>query len=170
MASPVIIKGNQQGLRFIIAPGAGVSDVVSTVKKGLKNTKKQRTGCPAIRISFEGEILSGSDIEYLRNELRKLGMETYIETYTDKKVTDNPKEHCKYQPLDEGLFLIGNIRRGQIVEAAESVIILGDVEAGARVLSRSNVIILGRQDGYVEAGVDGDASSFVYSLIPGRNI
>jgi septum site-determining protein MinC len=168
MTSPVIIKGNQQGLRLIISPGAEIYDVVSTIKKGLKSTDKKPgvKKCPAIRISLEGERLKFTDIEYLQDALRELGIDTYI----DKKVTDNPKEHCKFLPPDEGLFLIGNIRRGQIVEAAESVIIVGDVEAGAKVVSKSNVIIIGRQDGYVEAGVDGDSSSFVYSLIPGRNI
>jgi septum formation inhibitor MinC len=141
---------------------------VSTIKKGLKSTDKKLNAkkCSAIKISLEGEQLKITDIEYLQDALRKLGMDTYI----DKNVTDNPKEHCNFLPLDEGLFLIGNIRRGQIVEATESVIIVGDVEPGAKVMSKSNVIIIGRQEGYVEAGVDGDPSSIVYSLIPGRNI
>jgi septum site-determining protein MinC len=168
MTSPVIIKGNQLGLRLIIAPGTEVCEVVSTIKRGLKNSDKKQTAgrYPAIRLSLEGEQLKNEDIRYLQTRLRELGMDTYI----DKKVTDNPKEHRDFLPLDEGLFLIGNIRRGQIVEAVESVIIVGDVEAGAKVVSRSNVIIIGRQDGYVKAGVDGDSSSFVYSLFSGRNI
>lgn len=167
MTSPVIIKGNQQGLRLIISPGARIQDVVSTIENGLKNINKQTIGKHhAIRLMLEGEKISSHDVGYLQSSLRDMGIETYI----DKDVTEKTKEQDKFLPMDEGLFLIGNIKRGQIVEAATSVIIVGDVEAGARIISSANVVIIGKQDGQVQAGMDGDPSSFVYSMISGRNM
>ena len=167
MSSPVVIKGNQQGLRLIISPGADIKEVVGTIENGLKNINKRTLGKhSAIRIMLEGEDVSKQDTCYLQEALNKLGINTYI----DNGVTEKTEENKIYSPMDEGLFIIGNIKRGQIIEAETSVIILGDVETGAKIISSANVVIIGKQDGQVQAGRDGNPSSFVYSMISGRNM
>lgn len=167
MQSPVIIKGNQHGLRLIISDEARIQEVVSTIEKGLKNIKKE-TLKPhqSIKLMLEGQRLKPGEIEYLQNALLKLGINTYI----DKPQSQHTNDKIKLSPPDEGLFIIGNIRRGQIVEAATSIVIIGDVETGAKIISNSNVVIIGKQDGMVQVGADGQTGSFVYSMISGRNM
>ena len=167
MQSPVIIKGNQQGLRLIISKGAQIQEVVSTIEKGLKNIKKEKLEPhSSIRLMIEGAKLKPEETEYLQTALFNLGIDTYIEE-PQTHYTNDKKDII---PMDEGLFVIGNIRRGQIVEANTSIVILGDVEAGAKIISNANVVIIGKQEGMVQVGANSNEASFVYSMISGRNM
>ena len=48
----------------------------------------------------------------------------------------------------------GNLRSGQVLRKAESVVVLGDVNPGAQVISAGDIIVWGRLRGVAHAGVD----------------
>ncbi|MDE0633922.1 MAG: hypothetical protein OXH73_20610 [Caldilineaceae bacterium] len=58
----------------------------------------------------------------------------------------------------------GNLRSGQAVRHAGTVVILGDVNPGAQVISGGDVLVWGRLRGTVHAGAIGDARAIVAAL------
>ncbi|MBV7336551.1 septum site-determining protein MinC [Chloroflexi bacterium TSY] len=58
----------------------------------------------------------------------------------------------------------GNIRSGQILHRAETLLILGDVNPGSEVSSQGDILIWGRLRGIVHAGVSGDVHAVVAAL------
>ena len=58
----------------------------------------------------------------------------------------------------------GNLRSGQSIRHAGTVVILGDVNPGAQVISGGDVLIWGRLRGTVHAGAMGDARAIVAAL------
>lgn len=170
MTSPVTIKGNQQGLRLIIEKDAYIEDVVSTIKNGLKNNVIYDTIDKKhdIKLIFEGQDISFKDKLLIQNLFLQYGIKCYIEN--KHEVTDKISSYNNFLPKDEGLFLFGNIRRGEVIEAKTSIVIIGDVEKGARVYSNANIVIIGKQEGLVQSGIEGSSTSFVYSMISGRNM
>ncbi len=58
----------------------------------------------------------------------------------------------------------GNLRSGQSIRHAGTVVVLGDVNPGAQVISGGDVLIWGRLRGTVHAGAMGDASAVVTAL------
>ncbi len=58
----------------------------------------------------------------------------------------------------------GNLRSGQSVRHAGTVVILGDVNPGAQIISGGDVLVWGRLRGTVHAGAMGDARAIVAAL------
>lgn len=58
----------------------------------------------------------------------------------------------------------GNLRSGQILRRAETLLILGDVNPGAQVISEGDILIWGRLRGIAHAGASGDESAIVAAL------
>ncbi|MEZ4664427.1 MAG: septum site-determining protein MinC [Caldilineaceae bacterium] len=58
----------------------------------------------------------------------------------------------------------GNLRSGQILKRAETVLVLGDVNPGAQVISDGDILIWGRLRGIAHAGCAGDANSISSAL------
>lgn len=61
-------------------------------------------------------------------------------------------------------FYKGNLRSGQVLECATSIILIGDVNPGARIISEGNIVILGALKGNAHAGVNGNDSCFIFAL------
>jgi septum site-determining protein MinC len=58
----------------------------------------------------------------------------------------------------------GNLRSGQVLERAESVIVIGDVNPGAQVVSHGDVLVWGRLRGSAHAGSEGDEQAMVTAM------
>ena len=58
----------------------------------------------------------------------------------------------------------GNLRSGQILKRAETVLVLGDVNPGAQVISDGDILIWGRLRGIAHAGCAGDTQSIISAL------
>ena len=76
---------------------------------------------------------------------------------------EKPKKKSIYSDKN-GLFYIGNLKNGQSIQAAASIVIVGDVESGASVESEGNIIIIGALHGAATSGYKGKPDTFVYSL------
>ena len=94
-----------------------------------------------------------------------------IDTLNDKGIRigrrprsiEKPKKKSIYSDKN-GLFYIGNLKNGQSIQAAASIVIVGDVESGASVESEGNIIIIGALHGAATSGCKGKPDTFVYSL------
>lgn len=65
---------------------------------------------------------------------------------------------------ENGHFLKGGLRDGEVLETDTSIIVIGDVEAGCAVISAKNIIILGALNGEAYAGGNGLPGAFVAAL------
>lgn len=165
MNNPVIIKGNNQGIRLIINEDACMEDIVGDIKHKLLNTKNYYANIRPISITFEGKLLTQDETKIILDTLRDIGLNIEekkykilsLERIKDDKELNIPSEQ-------NGLFFVGNIRKGQSLEAKKSIVIIGDVFPGARVVSDGNIIIIGQSRGTIIAGAGGNKNAFVYCI------
>lgn len=162
--SPIVLKGNEKGIRLIIAHDASNSQINAELEKKLHMTKQCYQTKRPIHITFEGKCLTNDEKQSIINILQNAGLNIKIHN------TLHPKED-KYEIKrsdTDGLFYVGNLRNGQVLETKESIVIVGNVEQGAAVYSEGNIIITGELKGYAQAGCKGRKETFVYSYLSGR--
>lgn len=58
----------------------------------------------------------------------------------------------------------GNLRSGQVLRRAETILVLGDVNPGAHVESEADILVWGRLRGIAHAGSTGDLNSIVAAM------
>ena len=58
----------------------------------------------------------------------------------------------------------GNLRSGQILRRAETILVLGDVNPGAQIVSDGDVVVWGRLRGIAHAGSSGDTNAIISGL------
>ncbi|MGN0436834.1 MAG: septum site-determining protein MinC [Wujia sp.] len=167
MNSPVIIKGNNQGIRLIIDSEATVDEVIKELLKKLQDTKHYYKNVKPINVTFDGKALTEDETDEILETLRNIGLNTKRQ---NNKLHCEPDKINTIQDASIGLFHIGNIRNGQTLDATESVIILGDVEQGATVTSTGNIVVTGKLLGTAISGSTGREDTFVYSFISGGYI
>ena len=161
MINPVIIKGNNQGIRLIIAPEASFETIKTELDKKLQNKKHYYTNIKPINVTFDGKILTEDEKNELLVLLNNKGL-----NINEKINTNESKVNCfaDLQKDNDGLFYVGNLKNGQAIDAATSIIIIGNIEQGASVTSKGNIIVIGELKGYAKAGLAGDPNAFVYNV------
>ena len=166
MNSPVIIKGNKWGIKLIINQEATIDDVLNTLKIKLQKTGQYYKNVKPITVTFDGKKLTEEETEAILDTLRQIGLNITDKSTTQHTISQN---NNAVQPGNDGLFFIGDLKAGQSINAAESIVIVGNVDNGAAVYSEGNIIIIGELNGYAESGYKGRNDTFVYSLISGGN-
>ena len=162
MINPVIIKGNKQGIRLIIAPEATVSDIKQELDNKLQSKKHYYTNARPIDIIFDGKKLTEEEKCEILALLIKKGI-----NINKKHNTTNESEEKNFTDLHsdkDGLFYLGNLKNGQSINATTSIIIVGNIEQGASVVSGGNIIVIGELNGYAKAGAKGNPDAFVYNV------
>ncbi len=163
MKNPVIIKGNKEGIRMIIANEASFDEIKESLDIKFQSKRRYYTKSKPIDITFEGKILTDDEIKEILSLLQEKGLNI------NNKATNTTKE-CKDQSFTDlqtdkdGLFYIGNLKTGQSINAATSIIIVGNIEQGASVVSKGNIIVIGELKGFAKAGVLGSDNAFVYKV------
>lgn len=160
MKSPIIIKGNKMGIRLIIDEQADMEDITAHLRESLIKTHNYYSNVKPIYVAFEGKILAKDEKDKLIEILRGYGLNVKSKEDEDKKKLMTPK----ITNDEDGLFYVGNLRNGQTIEAAESIVIIGNVEQGASVRSEGNIIVIGSLSGSAKAGIKGNKNAFVYSF------
>lgn len=164
MISPVIIKGNKQGIRIIIHQDATLIQILDELQEKLQSTKRYYKSIRPISVTFEGKNLTEDENLQIINTLQDIGLNiqknqnSQIEKEKTNLQSDNNKRN------NEGLFYLGTLKNGQSLEACTSIVIVGNIEAGASVISEGNIVVIGDIKGYVQAGYKGKKDAFVYSL------
>lgn len=164
--APVVIKGDKTGLKLILEEKATLEEITKTLCEKLRvNTQKERKKKP-IYVTFEGKNLTKDEEDIIYDTLDNIGVIPYKAQVFDDSIIENTEDI----PADgNGVFVIGTLKKGQVIESKKSIVILGDVEMGASVYSEANIVVVGKLNGYVEPGYKGRKDAFVYSLISGRN-
>ncbi len=159
MISPVMMKGNKAGIRLIISPEATISQVVTCLSDKLQTTGRYYANIKPITVTFEGKDLTEDEKQQIIDTLNDKGIRIGRRSHPIEK----PKKKSIYSDKN-GLFYIGNLKNGQSIQAAASIVIVGDVESGASVESEGNIIIIGALHGAATSGCKGKPDTFVYSL------
>ena len=159
MISPVMMKGNKAGIRLIISPDATISQVVTCLSDKLQTTGRYYANIKPITVTFEGKDLTEDEKQQIIDTLNDKG----IRIGRSPRSIEKPKKKSIYSDKN-GLFYIGNLKNGQSIQAAASIVIVGDVESGASVESEGNIIIIGALHGAATSGCKGKPDTFVYSL------
>lgn len=159
MISPVMMKGNKAGIRLIISPEATISQVVTCLSDKLQTTGRYYANIKPITVTFEGKDLTEDEKQQIIDTLNDKG----IRIGRRPRSIEKPKKKSIYCDKN-GLFYIGNLKNGQSIQAAASIVIVGDVESGASVESEGNIIIIGALHGAATSGCKGKPDTFVYSL------
>lgn len=157
-----MMKGNKAGIRLIVNPEATVNQVQNCLTEKLKNTGKYYANVKPISVTFEGKNLTEDEKEQIIETLIDKGINvgfSPMRTHPSKKINRKRLHTDK-----SGLFYIGNLKNGQSLQAAASIVIVGDVESGASVESEGNIIIIGTLNGFAASGCKGKPDTFVYSL------
>lgn len=110
-------------------------------------------------VTFEGKDLTEDEKQQIIDTLNDKG----IRIGRRPRSIEKPKKKSIYSDKN-GLFYIGNLKNGQSIQAAASIVIVGDVESGASVESEGNIIIIGALHGAATSGCKGKPDTFVYSL------
>ncbi len=161
MINPVIIKGNNQGIRLIIAQEASFDEIMNELDKKLQNKKHYYANKKPIDVAFEGKILTDEEKDKLLVLLNKKGLNINQNSITNESKV---KSFADLQTDKDGLFYVGNLKNGQAIDAATSIIIVGNIEQGASVISKGNIIVIGELNGNAKAGVKGNPNAFVYNV------
>ena len=123
-----------------------------------------------LAVSFEGRELARDEEERLLDAIEQ-NSEIQVICVVGKDEESNiaylkaiEKLACGQEDRNSCKFYQGSLKDGQVLETKDSVVILGDVNPGCVVLSAKDIIILGGLYGEAHAGVDGDATRFVFAL------
>lgn len=160
---PVIVKGNNVGIRIIMDETASMELIKDELLKRFGTKKQYCENNNPIQVTFEGKMLTKEDEE----EIIFLLQNTGLKIQSKKEIEEIEDTHDKEEavPNDkDGLFYIGNIKNGQSLEAKESIVIIGDIEYGGSVTSEGNVVVIGTINGEVLSGCGGRENTFVYGL------
>lgn len=168
MDNSVIIKGTKSGIILVLDSSLDFAELKEKIRTKLQ-ASAAFLGDAAMALSFEGRTLSDKE----QREILDI-----IDATTDLNIvciteTDERKQAIMEKSLNDrlmelnsntGQFYKGNLRSGQVLEVATSIIILGDVNPGAKVVSTGNIIVLGALKGNAYAGVSGNQNAFVLAL------
>lgn len=69
-----------------------------------------------------------------------------------------------YEKLEHFVYR-GNLRSGQILRRAETILVLGDVNPGSQIISDSDILVWGRLRGIAHAGASGDTNAVIAALL-----
>ena len=129
-------------------------------------------------------IMANSSIEIIgimdENSELEEAMKARFEAYHNSNVAmieKNVPPHIQNVLQEEGIvyetsdtqsiisdFYMGNLRSGQVLECASSIIVIGDVNPGAKIITEGNIVVLGALKGNAHAGVAGDDTRFIFAL------
>ncbi len=168
MNNSVIIKGSKNGLTISVQETIRYDEFLEVLKTKFSESRTFFKNA-SMALSIKG-------IELTEKQERQII--DLIEEYSDMKilclVDDSEVTNARFyraikekeyiQKTQTGQFMKGTLKKGQVFEAATSVIILGDVEKGAKVVSNGNIIIMGALKGTACAGVDNENNCFVAAL------
>lgn len=168
MNNSVIIKGSKNGITISVQEVIRYDELLEVLKTKFSESRTFFKNA-SMALSIKG-------IELTENQEREII--DLIEKYSDMKilclVDDSEVTNARfYQAIKEkeyirqtqtGQFIKGTLKKGQVFEAASSVIVLGNVDKGAKIISNGNIIVMGALNGIACAGTDNENNCFIAAL------
>ncbi len=168
MGNAVMIKGTTYGFSIFLDEATGFPELCAELSEKFTASAKF-FGSAQMAVSFEGRKLSNQEQrEMLRiiSECSDVKIVCVIEHNSETEELHKRSLEERLMAIDEttGQFYKGNLRSGQSLEVASSVIVIGDVNQGASVTAGGNIIVLGSLLGTVYAGANGNPDCFVLAF------
>lgn len=167
----ISIKGSQNGLIIHVEENAGLSEMVSSLKRKLVQAKGYFDDSKVI-LDFSGKKLTTLEKHELLEVIRNHSKMDILSVVEHEK-QDDLKLKSKVVELNYLLeeaqkkkvtFHNGTLRSGQSIDVDTSLVILGDVNNGAVVNAAGSVIVLGKLRGVVNCGLSGKQNAFIFAL------
>ncbi len=181
VSQPVVLKSHKNGIRLIMDPDCDFEELCAFLEKKLHATS-EFFGNAVVALTFVGRTLSAEEErrilsvfakntrlkipcvledDTIRSEQAKNAIRIVLDPEEElrKKLEDDNrlKEQQileKNLLLDSGAHIINRtVKKGEYINADQSVLVLGSVEAGSHIVSAHNIIVLGGLYGATMAGV-----------------
>lgn len=152
----VTIKGNKNGLLFILDENCEFSDLVKELKHKLEKSHQQILSGPSIDVHV---MLGTREVKAEEKELllQTIGSKGNLNVKSIRSELDEKpgkvKSHFKIEK--------GMVRSGQTLFHDGSLLFLGDVNPGGTLISTGDIYVLGSLKGIAHAGSEGDESAII---------
>lgn len=168
MSSSVNFRGSKHGLSIKLAADVSYEEIKRDMAVRFKGAEKF-LGREKIAVSFEGRELNEQQEEELVAIIQEnCGLEIICIMEQKQEKVQQFKQTVQQakEEFDASIcrFYKGQIRSGQTMEFAQSVIVIGDVNPGANIISNGNIIILGSLRGTAVAGASGRKNCFIVAM------
>ena len=177
----VTIKGTKSGLILVLNPEVSYSELKPEIIQRFSDASSF-LGKNNMGLIVRGLVLSEEEekevLEIIRQNTQ-LTINSVIDETDEPEKSDNNnsgdngdenKDSESAQDLvpegcdNNARIFVGNLRSGQDISCAQSVVVLGDVKPGATVTSYGSIFILGELRGNAFAGAGGDNKAIVMAL------
>lgn len=157
MKPGVTIKGNKDGLLFILDDSRPFSDVLEELKHKLENTQAaQIWDGPELKVTIKlgqrkitrSEEVAVREVFSIRQNLIIHSFEADGSSYLRGAETDLQ-------------IKAGTVRSGQVLVHSGSLLFLGDVNPGGMIQCTGNLYVLGALRGLAHAGSEGDSQAII---------
>ncbi len=167
----VIFKGTKEGLFIILKEDMDIDTIKSNLSKKIKPSKRFFEGAKIV--NFRGKTLTRDEFDELKYTMEEEYGMTVVGRYDDKGIDAKDMPFIKKQPeiteqfpsenvhTGQALVIRATIRSGQLIQYNGDIVVIGDVNPGAHIKAAGSVIIMGNLRGIVQAGANGDYSSFI---------
>ena len=152
----VIIKGNKEGLIFVLNENCDFEDILQEIQYKLEKSHQQILAGPTVYVNVQlgRRILDEHQKEKLRDLIGQNG------NLIVRKVISSA-EHEKTSSSNGIKVIKGVVRSGQSIEEDQDVMLLGDVNPGGMIGSKGNLFIMGALRGMAHAGMNGNDQAVI---------
>lgn len=155
--SLVTIKGNQDGLVFVLDDSCTLDELLKELNYVLLHSHQQLLSGPAINVQIQlgNRIISDGlrqDLFQVFNQKGNLQVRSFA---ANEKIM-----HIDPFP-DRPKMMKGMVRSGQTIRHDGNLFWVGDVNPGGTIISTGDIYILGSLKGTAHAGCDGSESAII---------
>lgn len=161
MNNPVIMKGNKSGIVLVLDSTADFRKIIEALDSRLAAAAGHYDRHVKMALTIESRRLSNPELDEILNLFERYGI--IISDIIDGDVHNGTPERLTAKTPME-MFYIGNLKSGQVLHAANTIVIVGSVMAGASVISTGSINVLGVLAGDARAGADGRKDVFISAL------
>lgn len=161
MNNPVIMKGNKSGIVLVLDSTADFDLILSELDSRLSAAARHYDKNVQLALTIESRRLSNPELDEILKLFEQYGLiiSDVIDSDLHKRTITDTEDEKQIE-----MFYVGNLKNGQVLHAANTIIILGSVLPGAAVVSAGSISVLGLLAGDAHAGANGREDVFISAL------
>ncbi|GIQ70173.1 putative septum site-determining protein MinC [Xylanibacillus composti] len=152
----VTIKGNKEGLIFLLDDSCSFETLLQELRYKLEKTHQKILTGPIIHVFVKlgRRKISESDKEALLTTIKSRG-NLIVQRIENEEDEEAANKH------DRLLVHKGIVRSGQTFTCSGSVLFIGDINPGGSIIAKGDIFIMGSLRGLAHAGSEGDESAVI---------
>lgn len=167
----IVFKGTKDGLYIMLKEEADFDTIKAQLEEKIKPSRRFFEGAKIV--NFKGKRISETEYFELKDIVEnQYGMEvtgdynTLLANNIFEDADEKIKKYCsvvepKYGEEEEGLFIQGTIRSGQLIKYDGNITVIGDVNPGAHLKASGSIIVMGIMRGIGHAGCTGNYNTYI---------